>query len=140
MEDLFSCLVIQGASRLVAKEDFRLLGHRTRNGHPLLFTARQLGRKIVEAMAQSHFCQNVHRVHGILDDFGSQLHIFLGGQVGHQIVKLKDKADIISAVIGPLMGVELGDIHSINEDLPLIIGIHTTQDIEQGGFSRPRRP
>ena len=90
-------------------------------------------------MAQSYFCQNVHGVHGILDDFGGQFYIFLGSQIGHQIIKLEDKADIIPAVIGPLMGVELSDVDSINDDLTLIVGVHTAQDVEQGGFSRTRR-
>ena len=58
-------------------------------------SAGKLRREISLASLQSNFFKHLLRIQRVLADLQGQLHIFQGGKILDQIVKLKHKADIV---------------------------------------------
>ena len=129
-------MVVQGPGRLVAQQQLGIFRQGPGDGHPLLLAAGELGGEVVQPLPQSHGAQHLGGIHGILADLGGQLHVLQGRQVGHQVVKLKDKANIVAAVGGQTLGVIGGDLLHAQKDPALGEGVHAAQDIEKGGLSR----
>ena len=46
------------------------------------------------AAAKSHIDQRLHWIGRVLDEFGGEFHVLLGGEVGHQIVELEYESDV----------------------------------------------
>ena len=63
-------LIVQRAGRFIAQQQRRPLGDGSRDGYTLLFTTRQLGRKMVDSIAQTNAGQRLGGVHGIVGDVG----------------------------------------------------------------------
>ncbi len=80
--------------------------------------------------------QHVPGVQGIPADLGGQLHIFQGGEVLHQVVKLEHKADIMPPVGGELLGVIVADPCAVHGDGAAGAGIHAAQHVEHGSLAR----
>ena len=97
-------IVVQGAGWLVAQQQLGILGQGPGDGHPLLLTAGELCREVAHPVRQPHGAQHLRRVQGVPADLSGQLHVLQGRQVRDQVVKLKDKADVVAAVGGELFG------------------------------------
>ena len=104
------------------------------DGDPLLLAAGELGGEVVQPLPQPHGAQHLGGVHGILADLGGQLHVLQGRQVGHQVVKLKNKANIVAAVGGQTLGVIGGDLLHAQKDPALGEGVHAAENVEKGGL------
>ena len=76
---------------------------------------------------------------GVAADLRGKLDIFQRGQVLHQVIKLKDKADVVPAVLGELALVVGGNFLAVQPDRALAERIHPAQDVEDGGFARAGR-
>ena len=133
-------LVVQSAGRLVTQKDLGVFGQGAGNGYPLLFAAGQLGREVVEPLAQAHAFQSLGGVQGIAADLDGQLHIFQGGQILHQVVKLEHKAHIVAPVGGELFFVEAADLGAVQDDASFVAAVHPPQHVQQGGFAGAGRP
>ena len=72
----------------------------------------------------------------MLADLSGQLHVFQSGKIGHQIIELEHKADIVAAVGGELPGGVGGNLLIPQEHPPLGQSIHAAQDVQQSGFPR----
>ena len=75
-------------------------------------------------MLQAHRAQDLGRVQGIFADLRGQLHILQGGQIRHQVVKLEDKTDVVTAVCSQLTGVVGGDFLAAQKDFPFRQRVH----------------
>jgi len=69
-----------------------------------------------------------------------QGNVLLEAQDRQEVEKLKDDADPIPTEKGQPLVIHLGDIFSINKDLPLVRGVQSPDDIDQGRFSAPAFP
>lgn len=87
------------------------------------------------AAAKSHIDQRLHWIGHVLDEFGGEFHVLLGGEVGHQIVELKHESDVVAPVIGQLLRVEVRDVDAVDDDLAFGIRVHTAQDVEHRRFA-----
>ena len=135
-QDRLTGLVIQSARRLVAEKKLGILGKGSCDRNPLLLPAGKLRRKIPEPAFQSHFRQHSGRVQRFPADLKSKLHILKSRQIGNQIVKLKDKTDILPAVAGKLTSGVAGDVPAVHINLPRGGLIHSAEDIQHRGLAR----
>lgn len=87
------------------------------------------------AAAKSHIDQRLHWIGRVLDEFGGEFHVLLGGEVGHQIVELKHESDVVAPVIGQLLRVEVRDVDAVDDDLAFGIRVHAAQDVEHRRFA-----
>lgn len=87
------------------------------------------------AAAKSHIDQRLHWIGRVLDEFGGEFHVLLGGEVGHQIVELKHESDVVAPVIGQLFRVEVRDVDAVDDDLAFGIRVHAAQDVEHRRFA-----
>src|SRR4030042_3991343 len=69
-----------------------------------------------------------------------QGNVLFEAQDREEIEKLEDDANPIPAEKGQPLIVHLGDVFSINEDLSLVRGIQSSDDVDEGRFSAPAFP
>jgi len=105
-EDLDAGFGIKGAGGLIAQEKGRVLAEGSGDGNALLLAAGELGGEIGKPVREADLLHDFPRIQGIFTDLAGQFHIFKGGQVGHEVVKLEDKSHIGAAVVRQLTPVE----------------------------------
>jgi len=136
---------VQVAGRLVGQDDGRGVGQGTGDGHALLLAAGQLLGFVPIAVAQADQGQKFQTLfHGLVLGGAGENHgqgdVFQGGHDLDEIKRLKNIADLAVAQPGQLIGVELGDIHLVDEDLAGARFVEPADHVEQGGFARAGRP
>jgi hypothetical protein len=62
-------------------------------------------------------------------NLGGQLDIFQGGQILHQIVKLKHKANIVPSVRNQLLAAHAVNAAAVHDKLARIARVHPPQNI-----------
>ena len=130
---------IQGAGRFVAKQEFRVLHQRSCDGAALLLAAGELGGEFVPVFGQpQHFHQFLDR-QGLRAEVFAQLDVLPHRQIGHQVVKLENKAQIRPAVFGQGAAVQRGDFPAFHGDAPAIRPVQTADAVQQSGFSAAGR-
>ena len=135
LQDRLSRIIIQRSGRLVAQKQLGILRKRPGDRHPLLLPAGELSREVSDPLRKPHLFQGLRRVQRILRDLGGQLHVFQRRQILDQVIKLKHKADVISAVGGELLLRVGGDLLPVQDHAPFRQGIHAAQDIQDRGLS-----
>ena len=131
-------LDVQGAGGFVAEEYPWTFGNGAGYGHPLLLTARELGRKVVHAIAQFDQGECVFRCHGVGGDVRDQGNVFTGGEARDQVVELENEPHCIAAVAGQGSVVRVGEVGGAKEKGATGHPVESAEDIEQGGFSAAR--
>ncbi len=131
---------VQGAGGLVGQDHRRVPGQGPGDGHPLLLAAGELHGLVIQFIAQSHHLQGDPRpfVPLRLGDAGvhqGHLHILLQGQLGQQVVLLKDEAQHLVADGGQLVFVHLAHVLAVQQ-----IGaggghVQAADDVHAGGFA-----
>jgi acyl-CoA thioesterase-1 len=96
LDDRLAGDAVEVASRLVCEQDLRIIHEGARERDPLLLAAGQLRRIVVQPMAQA---DTLEQASGALSDIAlsaqlqRHLNVLVGGQGGHELKRLKDKAD-----------------------------------------------
>ncbi len=112
---------VEVSGRLVGKDDGRLGSERTRDGDPLLLTAGEVVGQVFQLALQTQRFDDAVDVGGI-GCLTVQLHrqdnIFKDIQHWHQIVVLKDEADLSSAEDGQFLILEGEDFLASTSTLP----------------------
>ena len=68
-------------------------------------------------------------------DEAGNLHVFLGGELWQQVMRLEHKADAFVAESRQRTGVQRKDVGAVDDQTPLLRGKERAQDLEQGGLS-----
>ena len=94
---------------------------------------------MIPAVGELHLLQQLFDRKGVFRYLDGEVDILVGGEIGHEVVELKDKAHIISAIKGQLVG-----IRTVQRDILVVqfaagCFIHAPDDIQQRTFSRPAR-
>ena len=126
---------VQRAGRLVAQQDPGVFRQRPGNGNPLLFTAGQFGRKLMDVIRQADFPQHVMTAQGIFRDFLDQRYVFNHGQGGNQVVALEHKTHGFRPVIRQLVFRQGGNIPSVHGDGSLCRAVQSAQQVQQRAFA-----
>lgn len=94
---------VEIAGRLITEKKTGAIRERARDGDALLFAARKLARAMIQAMLQSHFCEQFRRaffgsfaVVAAIHERGHQ-HIFERGEFRKEMMKLENESDFAIA-------------------------------------------
>ena len=68
------------------------------NGPALLLAARKLCGEVVDTLLEPHVDERLGWILRVMHDFGGELHVLLGREVGHQIVELEHEAEALRYV------------------------------------------
>ena len=136
---------VEVAGRLVGQQQARAVGQGAGNGDALLLPARQLGRLMGQAFAQTERCQHLARALaglGLSDpgDAQRQGHVVARVELGQQVVELIDEADPGQTNMGPRPLVEAADVLAVDTDLARGGTLQQTGGVQQAGLARARRP
>jgi len=134
---------IQVAGGFVSKQHRRVRSERSRNRDPLLLSAGQLARIVVESIGQTHFAQQVFCLiarQRLATQLGRQHDILRCGQTGQQLKGLKYKADVRTTHPRSCFFVQgrqllAGQLHRTLAGI-----IKSRQDTEQCGLARAGGP
>ena len=142
LDDLLRGLTVQISRRLIAEKNGGILGQGAGDDGPLLLTARELASLVVDVPLQTHTAQELHSpiptLTGIFDVHKGQLHVLEDGEALNDVVLLEDEGYVLLAVLLPVLLEEVGRGLALNAELALLVGVHAADDVEQGGFTRPR--
>ena len=119
VQDLADQLGVERRRRLVEEHHVGLHRERTRDGDPLLLTAREMDRVGVRLVGQSHLREDLagHRAHGVrleaLHDHGALHHVLERRHVREEIELLEDHPgvgpqtpDLLPLAAGPMSSFE----------------------------------
>ena len=138
-EDLFRRVVVEGAGRLVAQQQARVLHQSAADGATLLLTARYLMRELAAVLPEPQRFQQV--VHGkrIARQVLAHLDVLGDRQVGHEVVELEDETELAAAVFHQIVRLEAGDGRVAHADRARIGRLQPAHDVEERRFARARR-
>ena len=129
-------LEIEGAQRLVQKQDAGMIDEGAGNGHTLLLTAREGGdAAALKALEVDHGQHFLHLLFDLL--FGGLLeaqtegYVLIDVQMGKQRVLLKNGVDEST------VGRNVADLLTIEKNLPAIRRFKTADDTKGGRFTTP---
>ena len=97
--------------------------------------ARKLRREILQALSKPHLLQYLSRRYEVLGCLRRKLDVFKRREVGHQVVKLEDEADVRAPVIRQLRAAQAGDLLAADDDGAAGGLIHAAQQVQNGGFA-----
>ena len=135
---------VQIAGGLVGQDQRRLRRQHPGDGHPLLLSARKLGRAMSSPILQPHPRQRFQRLlpadfAAFSPEYQRQLHIFQRRHGADQVEALEDKADLPVADIGGGSAAQPLHRGAFQQIFPCGGTIQTAQNVHQGGFSAARR-
>ena len=139
---LLGVLLVEVAGGLVRQQQRGLHRERPRHGRALLLAAGELRRQMGAAAAQPHRIQQLPRARLRLGSRGAgdqqrQGHVFQGGEVAQQMMKLEHESDSPVPELGQAVGVELVVRRAAEPDLPRGGKIQRAEQVEQGALARP---
>ena len=137
-------LRVERRSRLVEQHDLRLHAQRPGDRHPLLLAAGELTGKLVGLLGNAHALEIMHGdllglpARQLAHPHRCQGAVLQHGQVRKQIEVLEDHADFTANRLDLL---EIaGQLHTIDDDPPLLMLLQPIQAADGGGLARPGRP
>ncbi len=141
VNNLLAGLVIQVTGRLIREQDFGLAGEGTGDGDALLLTAGQLGRVMIQACAKAYLLQPVACLNiGILAPLNlqGQAHIVQCIQLGQQVERLENKADLLQPQLGASSVIQRIQRLAVKQNPPFRGGVQSRQQTQQGRFTGTR--
>ena len=101
----------------------------------MLFAAGKFCGKIVESVAEPHRFENGFRVEMVVAYFNGDFNVFKRGKVRHQIIELKNKTYVATAIVGQLPFVERSYIFPAKNDFAARRRVHSSQKVKESCFS-----
>ena len=134
-------MAVQRAGGLIGEDHFPTVHQGAGDTDPLLLAAGQLRRLIVGALAQPQPQQQLMSARQARAPFTAGIHrrhfdILRGGQMGQQMVALKDKAKVFPPQTGQRIAIQLRDIGSRHPIGAAGGFVEAAKDIHQRRFSR----
>jgi hypothetical protein len=90
---------VQRSRRLVAQEHVGTFGDGARDRNALLFSARQLRRKVIEPVTQADQAKRVLGPHRIRRDLRHQRDVLSRGETRDQIIELKHESHVLATIL-----------------------------------------
>ena len=137
LEDEPPGLEIEGAGGLVAEEDVGTLRHGAGDGDALLLAARELGREVVEAVAEADEPERVGGVERVLGDVRHERDVLARREARDQVVELEDEPDVLAAVRGEERVVLAREVVIGVVDVAGRRHVEPAQDVEQRRLPAP---
>ena len=118
---LYLIVRVETARRLIGEDHQGVVDQRTGDRHTLLLTTGELCRLVLPALGQSHHVEQLFRllfrcgVTHVAYQRGDH-HVLQRGELGQQLMKLKDESDMLVAEVGELLLVQQSQLIVVNED------------------------
>ena len=139
LQDFHRCGGIQSAGGFVAEQDAGVLYDGPANGRSLLLAAGKLAGKFILMVFQAQDRDQLIKVQGRITKVSPDFNIFPYGQVGDQVVGLKNVAQVPAAVGGQLFFIHFADRLAVDGNGTGIGAVNAADDVEKGGFSASGR-
>ncbi len=68
------------------------------------------------------------------------LDVFLDGEVGHQVVELEHEAQLASAILAQVAGVERGEVAAVHQNRAAVGILQAADQVEKGRLARAGGP
>ena len=94
--------------------------------------------KLFQAVGEPHLGQGLCRVERARTDLARELDVLECGEVGDEVVELKDEAHVGAPVLNELGLAGMRDVAPIDPDGAGSEGVHAAEDVERGGLARAR--
>jgi hypothetical protein len=136
-DHLVPSIRVEGAGRLVADNQLRVMHQRTSNSHTLLLAAGQLGRQRLRTLAEADAAEGFLRpgkclvTPNAINEQGDG-DIFRRRQCWQEVKGLKHKTDVLTAIPGPVALAQMIDILTKDQTLAVVL-------IEDAGDDRNQR-
>src|SRR5215217_5790120 len=134
---------IEVAGRLVGEDDLGPAHQGPGGGDPLLLSARELAREMIEAIAQADGVDDLVipvAIHLGPGDVDRQRDVLGGRERRHQVERLEDEADLLAPQQGQLLLGQRRQVHVADEDLAAGRRVEAGHAVQQRGLAGPRGP
>src|SRR5690606_29659601 len=135
---------VQVTSRLIGKDQLRIIDYRTGNGNTLLLTTGKLLWEVITAVHNLNFLQ--YLFHAFLTFCGRDIgvdqrkfHVFKYGQFIDQVETLEYKSNIVLTQIRAFVFLEMCHLNIIEKITTFIQIIQKTDNVQKGRLSTSRR-
>ena len=106
---------IKSASRLIAKEELRVLDDGAGDGDPLLLATRKLRWEVIGSFLQTNPFEDVSRIDWIFSHRSSELDVLKRGKIWHQVIELKNESDVAPSKKSEFARFVFGNVFSCDE-------------------------
>ena len=133
-------LAVQTARRFVGKYQFGIVHQGTCYSHTLFLATGKFVWLVVGTLGKSHKVQQFHStllsllVRGACYE-GRHHHIFQGCELGQELVKLEDEADVAVAETCHAVGGKVGNILACYDDTAFVGPVQSTHNLQQRGLA-----
>ena len=133
---------VEVAGRLVGEDDLRAARQRAGDGDALLLAAGELGRAVLEPVAEADGVDDV--VEPLLVGLASgerqrECDVLDRVQGRNQVVRLEDEADLVAAHLRELLLVQSGELDVAEEHLPRCERVESGDAMQQSRLAGTRR-
>lgn len=91
-------------------------------------------------LVEAQRTQQVVDIERVFGQVRRDLNVFLDGEVGHQVVELKDKAQLAAAVLTQVGGLEHREVAAVHHDGAGVGILQAADQVEKGRLTRARGP
>ena len=91
-------------------------------------------------LVEAQRTQQVVDIERVFGQVRRDLDVFLDGEVGHQVVELKDKAQLAAAVLTQVGGLEHREVAAVHHDGAGVGILQATDQVKKRGLARARGP
>lgn len=132
----FRGLVIEGARRLVAQDEARVLHERAADGAALLLAAGDLAGELVAVLPEAERAQEVLHGQRVLGEVRGDLDVLLDGEVWHEVIELEDEAKLATAVLAEVSGREGREVAAVDGDASAVCALEAADEVQEGRLAR----
>src|SRR5271157_206020 len=136
---------VQVTGGFVGQDDVGVVDQRAGDGHALLLTPGELGRPVVDSIAQADQGGELDRsLVRLVADFTAslvrqrKLDILEHGVLRDQVVRLEDEAEVAAADLGKLVIIEPRDVAPTQEVLAAGRAVEAAQEVQHGALAGTR--
>ena len=144
VDQLLRRLGVDRARRLVQEDQGRPVDHRAGDRNPLHLAARELGRTVLDAVAQADALDQLDRPPlarlSVLDVALRQHHVLEHVQTRQQVVLLEHEADLPRPRVGPLAVAEPGRLDVVDDQAARCRLQQQAEEVEHRGLAAARAP
>ena len=141
LHNLHARLRVERAGRLVAEQDFGVVGQRAGDGHALHLPAGKLVGLLVQMLLEPHLLEHLDGAPVLLlardaRQRHPQLDVGHDRQMRDEVIALKHEADRVVAVGVPLALLEVLRALALDDQLAVVVAVQPADDVEEGRLAR----
>ena len=142
VDNLLRGLGVQVSRRLVCKDNRAVLRKGTGDNSSLLLSARELTSLMLQVGCKSNLVDKLHgttaALPSILNVHEGKLHVLKNCEAVDYVIILEDEGYVFFTILLPIGLEKMRRRLALDIKLALLVGIHTADNVKQGGLTRAR--